>query len=87
MKKVQYTTHSYLYKRINNEDWYVDIVLKSDCYEIWLYAKTYSHKMFVLGFPTNSGISLAGMEAAVEDILEDGSYQTQYKMEIEVLES
>jgi hypothetical protein len=43
--------------------------------------------MFVLGFPTNSGISLAGMEAAVEDILEDGSYQTQYKMEIEVLES
>lgn len=29
--------------------------------------------MFVLGFPTNSGISLSGMEAAVEDILEDSS--------------
>lgn len=87
MKKVQYTTDSYFYKRINNEDWYVDLVLKSDCYELWLYKESYSHKMFVLGFPTNSEISLAGMEASVEDILADASYQSQYEMEIEVLES
>lgn len=86
MKKVQYTTHTYFYKTINNEDWYVDLVQKSDSYEIWLYKKTYSHKMFVLGFPTNSEISLAGMEAAVEYILEDGSYQSEYEMKIEVLE-
>lgn len=87
MKKVQYTTHTYFYKRINNEDWYVDLILKSDCYEIWLYEKAYSHKMFVLGFPTNSGISLAGLEASVEDILEDGSYIIQYNKEIEALEA
>lgn len=87
MKKLQYTTHTYFYKSIHNEDWYVDLVQKSDSYEIWLYKKTYSHKMFVLGFPTNSGISLAGIEASVEDILEDGSYQSQYEKEIEVLES
>jgi len=87
MKKLQYTTHTYFYKRINNEDWYVDLILKSDSYEIWLYKKIYSHKMFVLGFPANSEISLAGMESTVEDILEDGSYQSQYEKEIEVLES
>lgn len=87
MKIIPFTTYTYFFKRIHNEDWYVDLVLQSDCYEIWLYKKTYSHKMFVIGFPTNLGVSLAGIKVSIEDILSDGSYQSQYDKEIEALES
>jgi hypothetical protein len=87
MKKVPYTAYTYFYKRIHNEDWYVDIVQKSDSYEIWLYKEPCSHKMFIIGLPTNSGVSIAGIEVTAEDTLEDGSYIIQYNKEIEALEA
>lgn len=81
MEKISYTIHTYFYKRIDNEDWYVDIVQKSTSFEIWLYKEPCSYKMFFLGIPTNSGVSLAGAEVTAKNTLKDSYYISEYNKE------
>lgn len=87
MKKVLIVTNTYFYKTINHENWYVDIAEKSDCYELWLYKETSSHKRFVAGLPKNSGVSLAGVEFYAKDILADKTYINIYNEEVVAIEA
>lgn len=86
MNRTSYITNSYFYKSIDQEDWYVDIIQKADCYEIWIYKEPYSHKMFIVGLPTTTDMKMETVEMIAENILNNNLYLTRYNDEIDILE-
>ena len=87
MNRASFITNSYFYKSIHQEDWYVDIIQKSDCYEIWLYKEPYSHKMFIVGLPTTVYIRMETVELIAESILNNNIYIARYDDETNIIES
>lgn len=87
MNQTSFITNSYFYKSIDQEDWYVDIMQKSDCFEIWLYKELYGHKMFIIGLPTTTDMKLETLEVIAENIVNNNLYIARYNEEIDILES